>query len=177
MNKTKIIATIRDTYTEQMLIDIAKAGVNIVRLNFSHAQYDTTKPLIDTIKKLNAEGTTNLGILLDTKGPEVRTGDRQTPYAYHKGESFRIFIDKTKLTADSDMFCNYEHLLEDVKVGNTIAIESGLMNVVVTEANKDYLLVLSENDCEIGSRRHMNFPGISLRLPGLTEKDKSDLLF
>jgi pyruvate kinase len=177
MNKTKIIATIRDTYTEQMLIDIANAGVNIVRLNFSHAQYDTTKPLIDTIKKLNAEGTTNLGILLDTKGPEVRTGERETPYTYKKGEEFRIFIDKSKMTADSDMFSDYAYLLEDLKVGNTIAIESGLMTVVIKEITPTHLVATSLSDCEIGSRRHMNFPGISLRLPGLTEKDKADLLF
>jgi pyruvate kinase len=67
MNRTKIIATIRDTYDEQKLIDIFTAGTNIVRLNFSHAQYDTTKPLIDTIKRLNQTGKTDLGILLDTK--------------------------------------------------------------------------------------------------------------
>jgi pyruvate kinase len=67
MNKTKIIATIRDTYTEEMLINIANAGVNIVRLNFSHAKPETTKPLIDLIHTLNTTGQTNLGILLDTK--------------------------------------------------------------------------------------------------------------
>jgi pyruvate kinase len=67
MNKTKIIATITNQYTEKKLIAIAKAGVNIVRLNFSHAKQETTKPLIDLIHKLNNEGKTNLGVLLDTK--------------------------------------------------------------------------------------------------------------
>ena len=73
------------------------------------------------------------------------------------------------------MFSDYEYLLEDIKVGNSIAIDSGLMTVVVKEVNADHLLVHSNDICEIGSRRHMNFPGASLRLPGLTEKDKSDL--
>lgn len=177
MNKTKIIATITDQYNEEKLTAIAAAGVNIVRLNFSHAKQETTKPLIDLIHKLNGEGKTNLGILLDTKGPEVRTGERDHPYTYKKDEQFRIFTDKTKLTQDSDMFSDYQHLLQNVKTGNTIAIDSGLMTVEVTEVTPDYLLVTSRDDCEIGSRRHMNFPGISLRLPGLTEKDKSDLLF
>jgi pyruvate kinase len=177
MNKTKIIATITDQYTEEKLIAIAEAGVNIIRLNFSHAKQETTKPLIDTIHRLNREGKTDLGILLDNKGPEVRTGERETPYFYKKGEVFRIFVDKEKMAQESDLFSDYVYLLEDVQVGNTIEIDSGLMTVLVQEVHSDYLLVISQNDCEIGSRRHMNFPGISLRLPGLTEKDKSDLRF
>lgn len=177
MNRTKIIATIRDTYDEEKLIDIFNAGVNIVRLNFSHAQYDTTKPLIDTIKRLNQTGKTNLGILLDTKGPEVRTGVRKEPYFYKKGEHFRIFVEEGKMTEDSDMLSDYQYLLEDIKVGDTIAIESGLMDVIVTEVQANYLMVTALSECSIGSKRHMNFPGISLRLPWLTEKDKSDLLF
>jgi pyruvate kinase len=158
MDKTKIIATIRDTYDEKKLIDIFNAGANIVRLNFSHAQYDTTKPLIDTIKKLNKTGETNLGILLDTKGPEVRTGIRETPYFYKKGEHFRIFVDTNKMTENSDMFSDYQYLLEDIKVGDTIAIESGLMDVIVTEVQTDYLMVTALSECSIGSKRHMNFP-------------------
>jgi pyruvate kinase len=115
MNKTKIIATVTDSYTVEKLIAIAQAGVNIIRLNFSHAKQETTKPLIDLIQRLNAEGKTNLGILLDTKGPEVRTGERVTPYTYHKGEQFRIFVEQAKMTQDSDMFSDYAYLLEDIK--------------------------------------------------------------
>ena len=116
MKKTKIIATITDRYTEEQLVAIFDAGVNIVRLNFSHAKQETTKPLLDLIHKLNREGRTNLGVLLDTKGPEVRTGEREESYTYQKDESFRIFIDKTNLSQDSDMFSDYEYLLEDIKV-------------------------------------------------------------
>jgi pyruvate kinase len=116
MNKTKIIATITDAYTEQQLIAISQAGANILRLNFSHAKQETTKPLIHLIHKLNQEEKTNLGILLDTKGPEVRTGERTAPYTYKKGERFKIFVDKEKLSQDSDMFCDYEHLLEELHV-------------------------------------------------------------
>lgn len=177
MNKTKIIATITHFYTEELLIDMYNAGVNIVRLNFSHAQAETTKPLVDTIKRLNTEGTTNFGILLDTKGPEIRTGVREKKYSYKKGDSFRIFVDEKKMDQDSDMFCDYPYLLDDLKVGDSIAIESGLMDVIVTEVTQNYLMVTSLGTCDIGSRRHINFPGISLRLPGLTEKDKSDILF
>lgn len=177
MNKTKIIATIRDTYSEEKLLAIHQAGVNIVRFNFSHAQPEAVEPLVKRIHQLNAEGTTNLGILLDTKGPEVRTGAREETYEYQTGEQFRIFIDSAKLEKPSDLLSDYPYLLEDLKPWDTIAIESGLMSVVVKEVHTDYLLVESQNHCSIGSRRHMNFPGIKLRLPGLTEKDKKDLKF
>jgi pyruvate kinase len=81
------------------------------------------------------------------------------------------------MTKNSDMFCDYRHLLDDLQVGNKIEIEGGLMTVIVEETHSDYLLVRSEDACAIGSRRHMNFPGIKLKLPGLTTKDKADLLF
>jgi pyruvate kinase len=114
MNKTKIIATITDAYTEEKLIAIAQAGVNIVRLNFSHAKQETIRPLIHLIHRLNKEGKTNLGILLDTKGPEVRTGERTEPYSYKRGELFKIFVDQTKMSQNSDMFCDYANLLEEI---------------------------------------------------------------
>lgn len=158
MNKTKIIATITDKYTEEKLIAIADAGVNILRLNFSHAQHETTQPLIAMIRRLNEQGRTNLGILLDTKGPEVRTGVREAPYGYKPGEQFRIFVDVKKVQKESDMFSDYGYLLEDVTVGNQIVLDGGLMKVVVDKVNADHLLVTSQDECEIGSRRHMNFP-------------------
>lgn len=177
MNKTKIIATITHKYDEAKLIALFEAGANIVRLNFSHAKQEDTLPLIQMINRLNAEGKTNLGILLDTKGPEVRTGEKEIPYFYKKGERFRIFVDAYKMGEASDLFCDYQNLLLEIKPGDSFVMDGGLMNVFVEEVLPDYLLVRSENDCEIGSRRHINFPGISLNLPGLTKKDESDLLF
>ena len=115
MNKTKIIATIRDTYSEEKLLAIHQAGVNIVRFNFSHAQPEAVEPLVKRIHQLNDEGTTNLGILLDTKGPEVRTGAREETYEYQTGEQFRIFVDQTKLEKPSDLLSDYPYLLEDLK--------------------------------------------------------------
>jgi pyruvate kinase len=88
-----------------------------------------------------------------------------------------MFIDPTKMTENSDMLSDYPYLLEDIKAGDTIAIESGLMDVLVKEVHTQYLSVTALSECTIGSRRHMNFPGISLRLPGLTDKDKADILF
>lgn len=177
MKKAKIIATIRDTYKEENLINIYKAWANIVRFNFPHAQYDTTAPVIKLIHELNSKGLTNLWVLVDTKGPWVRTWARENPYSYKKWEEFRIFVDESLMNQDSDMFCDYPYLLEDIKVGNKIEIESWLMEVTVKEVNSDHIKVVSEHNLEIWSRRHMNFPWMSLKFPWLTEQDKKDLLF
>lgn len=177
MKKAKIIATIRDTYKEENLINIYKAWANIVRFNFPHAQYDTTAPVIKLIHELNSKGLTNLWVLVDTKGPWVRTWARENPYSYKKWEEFRIFVDESLMNQDSDMFCDYPYLLEDIKVGNKIQIESWLMEVTVKEVNSDHIKVVSEHNLEIWSRRHMNFPWMSLKFPWLTEQDKKDLLF
>lgn len=177
MKKAKIIATIRDTYNEEKLINIYKAWANIVRFNFPHAQYDTTAPVIKLIHELNEKWLTNLWVLVDTKGPWVRTWARENPYSYKKWEEFRIFVDKSLMNQDSDMFCDYPYLLEDIKVWDKIEIESWLMEVEVIEVNSDYIKVVSEHNLEVWSRRHMNFPWMSLKFPWLTEQDKKDLLF
>ena len=177
MKKAKIIATIRDTYDEEKLINIYKAWANIVRFNFPHAQYDTTAPVIKLIHELNEKWLTNLWVLVDTKGPWVRTWARENPYSYKKWEEFRIFVDESLMSQDSDMFCDYPYLLEDIKVWDKIEIESWLMEVEVTEVNSDYIKVVSGHDLEVWSRRHMNFPWLSLKFPWLTDQDKKDLLF
>ncbi len=177
MKRAKIIATIRDTYKEQDLINIYNAWANIVRFNFPHAQYDTTAPVIKLIHELNEKWLTNLWVLVDTKGPWVRTWVRQNPYPYKEWEEFRIFTNESLMDQDSDMFCDYPYLLEDIKKWDKIEIESWLMEVEVTEVNTDFIKVISEHNCEIWSRRHMNFPWMSLKFPWLTEQDKKDLLF
>lgn len=177
MKKTKIIATIRDTYDQKQLIDIYNAWVNVVRFNFPHAQYDTTAPVIKLIHELNSKWLTNLWIMVDTKWPWVRTGVREEPYTYKLWEEFRIFVDDSLMTVNSDMFCDYPYLLEDIKIWNKIEIESGLMEVIVTDIQPTFIKVVSQHSYEIWSRRHMNFPGMNLRFPGLTDQDKSDLLF
>jgi pyruvate kinase len=90
-------------------------GVNIVRFNFSHATHDHSKVIAERIKKLNAEKKTNLSLLLDTKGPEIRTGIVEEKISLLAGNTVKIVVDETKRGKD-DIFCDYEYLLEDVKV-------------------------------------------------------------
>lgn len=97
MKKTKIIATVGPaTESEEQLLALYNAGVNIIRFNFSHANYEVARAIMGRIRKLNAEGKTNLSALLDTKGPEIRTGDLESKIQFEKGDKIKIFIDKDK---------------------------------------------------------------------------------
>lgn len=179
MKKTKIIATVGPvTESEEQLVNLYNAGVNIIRFNFSHANYEVARAIMGRIRKLNAEGKTNLSALLDTKGPEIRTGDLETKIQFEKGDQIKIYIDIAKFQNDgASLYCDYPYLIEDVSIGRIIDIDSGLFNVEVIEKTSDYLLVVAKNSCLIGSRRHMNLPGVKIRLPGITGQDGKDVLF
>ena len=179
MKKTKIIATVGPvTESEEQLIAMYKAGVNIIRFNFSHANYEVASAIMARIRKLNSEGKTQLSTLLDTKGPEIRTGDLKTKIQFEKDDLVKIYIDSTQFPDDGkSLFCDYPFLIEDVNIGQIIRIDSGLFDVEVVEKKADHVVVVAKNSCLIGSRRHVNLPGVKLRLPGITGQDKQDVLF
>ena len=177
MRLTKIIATVRDDYDKGKIVELFEAGVDVIRINFTHATPETSEALMSEINRLNAEGKTHLSLLLDTKWPDIRTGVRTTPLAISKDQIFHIVIDTSKLVQDSDVFCDYPGILTDVSVGQEIIIDSGLLVVVVVEITSDYLVVKALNDAEIWSKRHINLPGAKISLPAMIEKDKTDILF
>ncbi len=107
MQLTKIIATVRDDYETEKIAQLYDAGVDVIRINFTHATPETAQKIIAEINKLNAEGTTHLSILLDTKGPDIRTGVRETPLQVKKNQIFSLFVDEEKLEEESDIFCDY----------------------------------------------------------------------
>ncbi|MDD2487089.1 MAG: pyruvate kinase [Candidatus Gracilibacteria bacterium] len=179
MKKTKIIATLGPaSQSEEKLTELYNAGVNIIRFNFSHAVYDNAKENKNKISKLNSAGLTKLSCLLDTKGPEIRTGDLSEKILFSKGDLIDIYTDLEKSEkAEKSLFCDYMYLVEDLNVGDFIEIDSGLLKVKVVSKSTDFVTVEAGSDCLIGSRRHINLPGKSLRLPGITDKDKQDVLF
>ena len=177
MKKTKIIATVWPvTQSKEQLEKMYHSWVNIVRFNFSHATFDGARPIADTIKELNKEWKTQLSLLLDTKWPEIRTGIVEKKIELIAWNNVKIVVDDAKRWED-DIFCDYEYLLEDIKVWETIIIDSGLCNVRVKEIHNDFLIWEVLNTCIIGSKRHINLPGVKLKLPGITAKDKEDVLF
>ena len=176
--KTKMIATIGpSTWDEDKIIALYKAGINVLRFNFSHADYDNAERVGKLVKRLNAEKKTKLGLMLDTKWPEIRTGDYEWTKSYVKGDMFNIYVDKSKVSGDKDQFCDYPYLLEDIKIGDLIKIESGLFDVLVKEKADDHVVVEALHTITIKQRRHINLPGIRLKLPGLIDQDKKDVLF
>lgn len=177
MKKTKIIATVWPvTQSKEQLEKMYLSWINIVRFNFSHATFEWAKPIADTIKELNKEWKTQLSLLLDTKWPEIRTGIVEKKIELISGNRVKIVVDDSKRW-ENDIFCDYPFLLEDIKIWETIIIDSGLCNVKVEEIHDDFLIWEVLNTCIIGSKRHINLPGVKLKLPGITGKDKEDVLF
>lgn len=177
MKKTKIVATLGPaTYGVENITRLYKEGVNVIRFNFSHADYENVAKQVAIIKDLNEKKKTNLSLLLDTKWPEIRTGDLEEKNEYKVGDIFNIHSNETKVNG-KDLYCDYKSLSLDVEEWKIIVIDSGLFDVEVIENHADYVTVRALNDATIGSRRHVNLPGIKLRLPGITEQDKKDILF
>lgn len=177
MKKTKIIATVGPaTESEEKLIEMYNAWVNVIRFNFSHATFEWAKIISDRIKKLNSEWKTNLSLLLDTKWPEIRTWVLKEKLKFNIWDKIKIVVDESK-RCNNDIFCDYPYLIEDLNIWDIIIIDSWLCNVKVLEKNNDYLKVEVLNSYEIWSKRHINLPWIRLKLPGITPKDKEDVLF
>lgn len=177
MKRTKIIATVGPaTANKEKLLALYNAGVNIIRFNFSHANYEESKRISDIIEELNQSGLTNLSRLLDTKGPEIRTGDLSEKILFRQGDILKVFTAQGK-QEEKSLFCDYPYLSEDIEVGGSVVLDSGLLSVKVLEKHTDYVLVEAMNSATIGSRRHVNLPGVRLRMPGVTPKDKEDILW
>jgi pyruvate kinase len=150
MKNTKIIATIGPaTNNEEKVIELYNAGINVIRFNFSHANYEEAGRNIELIKRLNKEGKTNLSLLLDTKGPEIRTGDLAEKNTYEAGEIFKVYVDPSKELTEKALFCDYPYLIEDIELGGYINIDSGLMNVEVLEKQEDCVVVKALNSAVI----------------------------
>lgn len=175
--RTKIIATITHFYTDEQLIQLYKNGVSVVRINFTHATPETAEDLMERINKLNKSGETHLAMLLDTKGPDIRTGMRDEPLEVEKGQIIKMGINEDTIDVKTDLFCDYANILSDVKVGQEIVIDSGLLLVDVTEIHGDYLLVKAKNNAKVTSKRHINLPWVKISLPSMIEKDKTDIEF
>lgn len=179
MKKTKIVATVGPaTELSESLASLFDGGVNVLRFNFSHAKHEGVAAIMERVRELNASGRTNLSTLLDTKGPEIRTGDLSEKRRYVRDDEFKMYVDQKSADADNTgIFCDYPYLLEDLQIGETVRIDSGLLDVEVIGKTENALVVRARNDAIIGSKRHVNLPDTKIRLPGVTDKDKEDILF
>lgn len=177
MRTTKIIATIGPACSDsKTLAALLKAGVNVFRLNFSHGSHDSHKKTIDLIRVLQKEHP-SLSIILDTKGPEVRTIDVSSPLQIRRGELVAFTAKKHLKTPHTTVIVDHSKFAHDCKSAQCILVDNGEMRFTIKNIEKDYVLAQAEEDGSIGSRRHVNLPGAHLSLPSFTEKDLADIAF
>ncbi|XP_019178053.1 PREDICTED: plastidial pyruvate kinase 2-like isoform X2 [Ipomoea nil] len=176
--KTKIVCTIGpSTNTKEMIWKLAEAGMNVARLNMSHGDHASHQKVIDLVKEYNAQSKDNvIAIMLDTKGPEVRSGDLPQPITLKSGQEFSFTIQRGVGTADC-VSVNYDDFINDVEVGDMLLVDGGMMSLMVKSKTKDSVKCEVIDGGELKSRRHLNVRGKSATLPSITEKDWDDIKF
>ena len=178
IKKTKIIASVGPaTWSEDKILELYQAWVNVIRINFSHAEYDQVRKVVARVNKLNTAWKTKLALLWDLKWPEIRLGDYEGKKTYHTWDIFHISIDESANLGELDQYCDYPYLLENMHEGYILKIESGIFDVEVLEVLEKSIKVKALNDAALSARRHVNLPGISIKLPGLIEQDLKDIEF
>ena len=181
MNRTKIIATIGpSTDNFDAIRSMHAAGMNVVRINMSHANHSYAKNIISLIKRVNNLQEHKYGpiaILIDTQGPEIRTGESTSSLDLKMGQIVNLTVRDDQNVETSSIKINYKGLVDSVKRGSMITIDNGLINFKVLEKNKDNLKCKVIDGGTLGSKRHVNLPGIRVDLPSITKKDKEDIKF
>ncbi|OQX69491.1 MAG: pyruvate kinase [Sorangiineae bacterium NIC37A_2] len=175
---TKIICTLGPaSSTPEILREMAAAGMNIARFNFSHGNHESHGKAFSMIDALNKELNHPIAKLLDTQGPEIRTGERQNPLVLEPGMEVTLSVSPDDAADEQYVYVAYKDLVTDLKAGDRITIDNGIINVDVLEITGARLRCKVIDGGKVGSRRHVNLPGIRVNLPSITEKDYRDIEF
>ncbi len=176
MRKTKIICTL-GTATEktETLRQLIAHGTDVFRVNMSHAQPDQVRDIVPRVRKLADEFHKSVGILLDTQGPAIRTGDLKTNLHLEPGDILEFTVRGAKSKERYSVSVNYDGFADDVAVGNTILVDNGLIKLLVLEKGRSRVRCKVLTRALLGSRRHINLPGVHVNLPPLTKKDIADV--
>ena len=179
MKKTKIICTIGPASENSAVLEkLFKAGMNIARLNFSHGSYQEHAQRVKNIRETSAKLNIHIGILADIQGPKIRTGYlSQEVLQLTEGQEINLTVDRTKERTEGYIYVDYPGLVNDVKVGGTILLVDGLIQLSVVEKQIDQIKCVVEIGGELMARKGVALPGASVNLPALTEKDRADLEF
>jgi pyruvate kinase len=160
-----------------MIEKLATAGMNVARLNMSHGDHDSHLLSIRRIRSLNRTLNHPLAILLDLKGPEIRTGEVREQLHLGVGEIYKVTVMPVEDTEEHSIHIDYRDMVSHLKVGDRITVDNGIINLEVLEVGTHDLQCRVLDGGPLGSRKHINLPGVRVNLPSITEKDKDDIRF
>ena len=176
MRKTKIICTLGPATEEPDTIrQLIAHGADVFRLNMSHARSDWVRTIVPRIRQLADQLKRPVGILLDTQGPAIRTGPVKTPLELKKGDTLEFTVRSAKPTKKNSVSVNYDNFIDDIDVGDAVLVDNGLIKLKVVEKKKNRAICKVLTPAKLGSRRHINLPGVHISLPPLTKKDIADV--
>ena len=177
--KTKIVGTVGPaSESREVLRELMKAGLNVARINFSHGGYEENKEKIDNIKAIREELDLPVALMLDTKGPEIRTGKQESgndKVEIKEGDSF-TFVNEEIIGNETKTSISYKNLYNEVKPGSRILVDDGAIEFKVIEIQGKDIVCEAMNTGLLGGRKTVNVPGLSLELPAISEKDREDIL-
>lgn len=178
LRKTKIVGTIGPaSESPEMLEKLFNAGLNVTRINFSHGGYEENGQKIENIKNARKKLNRPVALLLDTKGPEIRTGVLETgneKVTIEEGQEF-TFVNEDIVGNNTKTSISYKELYKDVSVGGTLLVDDGALEFEIVEIKGKDIVCKALNTAKLGSRKTMNVPGVKVDLPALTQKDIDDI--
>jgi pyruvate kinase len=178
MQKTKMVFTIGPaSQSEEVLSKLMEAGMNVSRHNFSHGNHEEHRERMMMIKKLREKYDKHIAIMLDTKGPEIRTGKFEKPVEVKEGDEFTIVCGEEVMGDEKQCSVTYDKLCEDVQKGDMILVDDGLVELEVESVVGNKIKTTVKNTGIISSHKGVNVPGVPVALPALTDKDIDDLKF
>lgn len=176
MRKTKIICTLGPASERpNVLRQLIDAGTDVFRLNMSHASHRSVRDIVPQIRAIAKEAQRSVAILLDTQGPAIRTGELKANLELKEGDILELTVGGAKSKEAYSVDVNYDGFINDVSVGDTVLVDNGLIRLKVLEKGKKRLRCRVMIPGTLGSRRHINLPGVHVNLPPLTEKDIADI--
>ena len=176
MRKTKIICTLGPaTERSETLRGLMSAGADVFRINMSHAKHDWVREIVPRIRQIAAEIPRPVAILLDTQGPAIRTGELKSNLELKPGDILELTVRGAKSEETYSVDVNYEGLVDDISVGDVVLVDNGVMRLLVLGKKRNRIRSKVLTPGTLGSRRHINLPGVRVNLPPLTQKDLEDI--
>lgn len=174
--RTKFICTLGPaTESEETISALIDAGADVFRLNMSHAKHEWAREMARRVRKIAQAQKQHIAVLFDLTGPSIRTGDLAQPYELSVGDLVEFRKQNAVASIPLSTTVNYDGLMDDVSEGNTLVVDNGAMLMLIRTVRPDAIICEVKTPGKMGSRRHINLPGVRLNLPALTEKDHNDL--